>query len=299
MSPRRAASSDRTDGRSATGQGTSPVVPGLVPTPAPAPAVGPAPVQGLAPAPAVVPAPVQAPAPAPDRIVDPRAVRVALGPMSAHADAAPIVVEPPAVPLAPSPRIAGTGVLGGAAAPTVAVVPDASGADGIVLIDGDPVQVRLDRLGPIHGVLVVGRAEPTRTNVLVMAVDEPGAGSPSGFAAGREASGIVRREVVVDGWRIEVELESERRASLRERARRGRAGTARGGPTEVHAIIPGVVVSVSVAPGDAVVAGQQLLVVEAMKMQNELRAPRDGIVTRVAVGAGVTIEVGDILLVLE
>jgi biotin carboxyl carrier protein len=39
--------------------------------------------------------------------------------------------------------------------------------------------------------------------------------------------------------------------------------------------------------------------VEAMKMQNELRAPRDGIVSSVAVGVGGTIEVGDLLLVLE
>ena len=64
----------------------------------------------------------------------------------------------------------------------------------------------------------------------------------------------------------------------------------------MRAIIPGVVVSVAVAPGDAVDAGQQLLVVEAMKMQNELRAPRAGTVERVAVGAErSTIEVGDLL----
>ncbi len=75
--------------------------------------------------------------------------------------------------------------------------------------------------------------------------------------------------------------------------------TAHGGPTEVRAIIPGVVASVSVVPGDAVVAGQQLLVVEAMKMQNELRAPRDGVISQVAVGSGRTIEVGDLLLVLD
>ena len=58
-------------------------------------------------------------------------------------------------------------------------------------------------------------------------------------------------------------------------------------------------VSVSVAPGDAVTAGPQLLVVEAMKMQNELRAPRAGTVERVAVGAGSTIDVGDVLVVIE
>jgi biotin carboxyl carrier protein len=63
-------------------------------------------------------------------------------------------------------------------------------------------------------------------------------------------------------------------------------------------MIPGRVATVSVAPGDVVAAGQTLLVVEAMKMQNELRAPRDGTVERVAVGAGETIDLGDLLLVL-
>jgi biotin carboxyl carrier protein len=102
----------------------------------------------------------------------------------------------------------------------------------------------------------------------------------------------------VDGWRLDVAVESERRAVLRAKARRGDAVATQGGPTEVRAIIPGRVVSVSVVPGDDVVAGQQLLVVEAMKMQNELRAPRPGTVASVAVGEGRTIEVGDVLLVL-
>jgi biotin carboxyl carrier protein len=58
-------------------------------------------------------------------------------------------------------------------------------------------------------------------------------------------------------------------------------------------------VVVSVEPGEAITAGQQILVVEAMKMQNELRAPRDGTVQRIAVAPGQTIEVGDLLLVIE
>jgi pyruvate carboxylase len=58
------------------------------------------------------------------------------------------------------------------------------------------------------------------------------------------------------------------------------------------------VASVAVAPGDDVAAGQQLLVIEAMKMQNELRAPRDGRVERVAVGAGTRVELGELLVVL-
>jgi len=105
-------------------------------------------------------------------------------------------------------------------------------------------------------------------------------------------------EVVVDGWRFELRVEPERRARLRDRATRDRAAGHAAGSLEVRAIIPGRVVSVAVATGDAVDAGQELLVIEAMKMQNELRSPRPGVVERVAVAAGQTIELGDVLAVL-
>lgn len=106
-------------------------------------------------------------------------------------------------------------------------------------------------------------------------------------------------EVVVDGWRFELLVEDEARAALRERASRDRtAAGAAGGPLEIRAIIPGRIASVAVAPGDAVEVGQTLLAVEAMKMQNELRAPRAGTVTHVPVGAGSTVELGDVLVVL-
>ena len=107
------------------------------------------------------------------------------------------------------------------------------------------------------------------------------------------------REVLVDGFRFEVEAMPERLAALRERATRVGAAAGRTGPLEVRAVIPGRVVSVAVAPGDAVVAGQQLLVVEAMKMQNELRAPRDGTIDRVGIAPGINIEVGDLLVVIS
>ena len=106
-------------------------------------------------------------------------------------------------------------------------------------------------------------------------------------------------EVVVDGWRFDLLVEDEARAVLRQRASRDRtAAGAAGGPLEIRAIIPGRIVSVAVAPGDAVEAGETLLAVEAMKMQNELRAPRAGTVTRVPAGAGTTVDVGDVLVVL-
>jgi hypothetical protein len=169
------------------------------------------------------------------------------------------------------------------------IVVEGPAGDGTVDIDGRPVGVRLVHRGPIHRVLDHDPDGQT-TPLLILPADVPGQPPPPG---------VVRREVIVDGWRVVVDLELEGRASLRERARQGRERTTHNGPTEVRAIIPGRIAAVSVVPGDAVVAGQQLLVVEAMKMQNELRAPRDASVTRVAVGPGETIEVGDLLLVLE
>ncbi|MSP63788.1 MAG: biotin/lipoyl-binding protein [Myxococcales bacterium] len=59
--------------------------------------------------------------------------------------------------------------------------------------------------------------------------------------------------------------------------------------------MPGKVVKVLVQVGDAVKAGQGLLVVEAMKMENELRAPRDGAVADVSAREGQSVEAGQIL----
>jgi len=153
---------------------------------------------------------------------------------------------------------------------------DAIVGEGPLVVAPDDIDARLEWTGPDTAFLVEGS---TRTRVRFV----------------RDGS---RTEVLVEGWRFEVAVESERRAALRERARRGDAGAALAGPVEVRAIIPGRVVAVAVAQGDTVTAGQQLLVVEAMKMQNELRAPRDGTVESIAVGPGRTIEVGDVLLVL-
>jgi biotin carboxyl carrier protein len=115
-----------------------------------------------------------------------------------------------------------------------------------------------------------------------------------------DAAGRRVLEVVVDGWRFEFDVEEAARAELRERASRDRsAGLGAGEPLEIRAIIPGRIGSVAVSAGDKVALGQTLLAVEAMKMQNELRAPRAGTVTRVAAAAGTTVELGDLLVVLE
>ena len=158
-----------------------------------------------------------------------------------------------------------------------------------VVVGPETVDARLDRQDGHNVRLINATAGDPRGHSILLGPSRP-------VAASRR--GVLHQEVVVDGWRVEVELESAVHAALRERAHRGDDETSHGGPTEVRAIIPGVVVSVSVNPGDEVVTGQEMLVVEAMKMQNELRAPRDGRVERVAVGPGKTIELGELLLVI-
>jgi biotin carboxyl carrier protein len=83
-------------------------------------------------------------------------------------------------------------------------------------------------------------------------------------------------------------------------ARRGQeAGEMSGAPVPVTAPMPGKVVKLLVQPGEAVTARQGLVVVEAMKMENELRAPRAGIVASVKVAEGSSVEAGTVLAIIE
>ena len=81
--------------------------------------------------------------------------------------------------------------------------------------------------------------------------------------------------------------------------RGGDAGTASGGPQQVTAPMPGKVVRVLVAPGDTVVPKQGLVVVEAMKMENELKASRAGVVKAVRAVEGQSVEAGALLVTVE
>lgn len=83
--------------------------------------------------------------------------------------------------------------------------------------------------------------------------------------------------------------------------RRRRATAAAGGAGEqrITAPMPGRVLRVLVSPGDEVAAKQPLVVVEAMKMENELSAPRGGRVRDVAAREGASVEAGRLLVVVE
>ena len=70
------------------------------------------------------------------------------------------------------------------------------------------------------------------------------------------------------------------------------------GSTTVDAPMPGKVLSINVKKGDKVAAGDVLLILEAMKMQNEIMAPSDGVVSDIRVSAGATVATGDVMIVM-
>ncbi len=108
--------------------------------------------------------------------------------------------------------------------------------------------------------------------------------------------------VEVNGKRFTVRVaEAAKRRARHDRGRRG-AGAAHDGATDSAAVVSpmhGVVLRVAVAPGQTVQAGELLLVVEAMKMENEVRAHRAGVVATVQAATGDTVEVGAVLATIE
>jgi acetyl/propionyl-CoA carboxylase alpha subunit len=97
----------------------------------------------------------------------------------------------------------------------------------------------------------------------------------------------------VDGFRFEGEALDERTRAIRDITADAVRST---GPASLVAPMPGLVVRVNVAPGDSVQAGQGIVVMEAMKMENELRAHAAGVVKNVMVEAGKAVEKGTLLV---
>ena len=100
----------------------------------------------------------------------------------------------------------------------------------------------------------------------------------------------------VDGYRFETEALDERTRSIRDLSAASAGPT---GPAPIIAPMPGLIVRVNVSVGDRVEAGQGLVVMEAMKMENELRAIAPGTVRSVEVSPGTAVEKGALLVALE
>lgn len=71
------------------------------------------------------------------------------------------------------------------------------------------------------------------------------------------------------------------------------------GAAEIKTQMPGKVVKILVAVGDEVVAKDGVIIVEAMKMQNEMKAPKDGVIKEIRFAEGETVNAGDVLVVIE
>jgi len=100
-------------------------------------------------------------------------------------------------------------------------------------------------------------------------------------------------KVNVNGTAYEVEIEEMTGAPAAAPAAPAGAGE------RVAAPMPGNILSVNVAAGDAVKKGQVLMILEAMKMENEIMAPCDGKVTAVAVTKGAAVESGALLCTIQ
>lgn len=100
-------------------------------------------------------------------------------------------------------------------------------------------------------------------------------------------------ELLVNGRTLAIEVFDPRETRGRRSAGEGH------GRQSIAAPMPGKVVRVLVAPGDEVAAGQGLIVVEAMKMQNEMKSPAAGRVVELRTQANATVAAGEVLVIIE
>ena len=100
----------------------------------------------------------------------------------------------------------------------------------------------------------------------------------------------------IDGHRYQVEALDERARAIRDLAATSQAAA---GPAPLIAPMPGLIVRIKVAVGDLVHAGQGMVIMEAMKMENELRASAAGTVRSIGAEEGVAVEKGAVLVELE
>jgi biotin carboxyl carrier protein len=103
-------------------------------------------------------------------------------------------------------------------------------------------------------------------------------------------------EVLIRGQQYQVNVEDEREKRLKTSAG---GGSMEGGEFHLKAPMPGLVVAILLEEGQEVKKGQVMMILESMKMQNELKAPRDGVIGRIRVKAGESVEQKQTLLSVQ
>jgi biotin carboxyl carrier protein len=158
-------------------------------------------------------------------------------------------------------------------------------------VDGRAARVEVQTSGGVYTVLVDGKP-------LSVSVHRTARHFTTLIIDGRSYDAGVLRQgashaVAVGGRTFEVTLVAGARGAAPPHRK------AASGPAKVSAPMPGKIVRVSAAAGQEVKAGECLVVMEAMKMENEIRSPRDGVVQDVVVKEGQAVESGALLMLVE
>ena len=161
-----------------------------------------------------------------------------------------------------------------------------------ILIDGKPHRLELEREGNawscrLDGEPIQADAVMTKHDVISIIIG----GTHYEVKRERTANDV---HYWVKNSRFAVEIRDPR--SLRSRKASATGGE---GPQKLLAPMPGKVVRVILSAGSEVEAGQGVLVVEAMKMQNELKSPKKGTVKQVMVAEGASVTAGEVLAIVE
>jgi biotin carboxyl carrier protein len=145
-----------------------------------------------------------------------------------------------------------------------------------VLVDGEPIQAGLDGISG------------TRVRTLLL--------DGHSWLWDATGSGSGKWALQAGGRTLSAEVLDDRARTIRALVRKAAVAS---GPRPLRAPMPGLVVKVEVAVGDVVAPGQGLVVMEAMKMENELKSEGAGRVTRIHVEPGSTVEKDQVLVELE
>ncbi|MFN2135511.1 MAG: acetyl-CoA carboxylase biotin carboxyl carrier protein subunit [Candidatus Promineifilaceae bacterium] len=152
-------------------------------------------------------------------------------------------------------------------------------------------------------VIEVGQHNKISVNGQVYETDfcqMPGSGVTSLIIDNHSLEAVVEEKdgcwhVLIHGDLYEVKVEDERARRLANA--RGDLGTVEGDAV-IRSPMPGVIVKIPVQEEQAVSKGDQIIILESMKMENELRAPRDGVVAHIRVAPGASVEKDQVLLVI-
>ena len=163
----------------------------------------------------------------------------------------------------------------------------------VAVVQGKQRSIEIDRVGELYRVTIDGMTflvdafRPTRQNVLMLIDGES------------YEVGIARKQnhfsVHFYNDTIELELFDARKFQPSGTT----PATSSSGPVKIYAPMPGKVVKVTVQEQTTVKEGDALMVIEAMKMQNELKAPKSGTVSKISVKNGEAVSISQILMVLE